>query len=91
MSNVIATFTSNRGEFTFNPVAFGDQMIKAGFANKTQVRAMVSELRQFYQLQTVTVELIAKKLWVSVVAKSGDGYTFNVGARGKCSSPCLQF
>lgn len=91
MSNVIATFTANKGEFEFNAVAFGDAMIKAGKANKTQIRAMVSELRQFYQLQTVTVELVAKKLWVEVVAKSGDGYSFNVGSHGKASSPCLLF
>jgi hypothetical protein len=87
----IATFTANKGEFEFDAVAFGDNMIKAGLANKTQIRAMVSELRQFYLLQTVTVELIAKKLWVSVVAKSGDGYTFSIGSRGKASSPCLLF
>jgi hypothetical protein len=91
MSDVIATFTSNKGEFEFNAVAFGDAMIKAGKANKTQVRAMVSELRRFYQPQAVTVELIAKKLWVEVVAKSGDGYSFNIGSRGKASSPCLLF
>jgi hypothetical protein len=87
----IATFTSNKGEFEFDAVAFGDGMIKAGLANKTQIRAMVSELRQFYQPKTVTVELIGKKLWVSLIAKSGDGYTFNIGSRGKASAPNLQF
>lgn len=66
----IATFTSNRGEFTFDPIAFGDTMIKAGLANKTQVRAMVSELRQFYQLQTVIVELAARGI---------DGFTVTDG------------
>jgi hypothetical protein len=89
MKNVIASFTDNKGQYEFDAVTFGDIMIKAGQANKTQIRALVSELRQFYKPKTVIVELAAKKLWVTVVAASGDGYVFNVGTRGKTSAPCL--
>ena len=86
----VATFTSNRGEFVFDAVKFGDNLIATGtITNKKQIRAMVSGLRQFYQLQTVTVTLCAGKLWVNVLARSGKAWAFNVGTRGKCSSPCL--
>lgn len=65
-------------------------MIKAGvITNKTQIRSMVSELRQFYRLETVTVTSCAGKLWINLLTKTGKSWAFNVGARGKCSAPCL--
>jgi hypothetical protein len=88
----IATFTANRGEFQFDAVTFGNNIIKAGvLTNMSQIRSMTKELRFFHLPQSVVVEKVGSKLWVNIIAKSGDPYSFSVGSRGKASSPTLVF
>jgi hypothetical protein len=90
--NEIATFTSNRGEFQFDAVTFGNDIIKAGvLTNMSQIRAMTKELLGFHLPQSVSVAKVGIRLWVNIVSKSGDAYTFSVGQRGRVSGPTMLF
>jgi hypothetical protein len=84
---IIATYNSAKGG-ELDPSAFAAFLLSSGHINRSQANAVASTLRG-HNASRLHIEKIGRKLWVTLVSKRHNVWTWSIGPMGKASSPHL--
>ena len=82
---IIATYNRAEGH-PFDPMRFAHGMLDAGTINQKQASSLGITLYG-HQPVTLHVEKIGRKLWVTLLTKRHNVWTWSIGAMGKATSP----
>jgi hypothetical protein len=82
---IITTYNSRAPGAKFDPHTFASRTLEAGFVTLSQARSLGASLTGFAP-ETLCVEKIGRKVWVTLLTERGAVWTWSIGAGGKTSA-----